>query len=395
MKATAQNLFSEVKKAMFNLKNEEKNGNNKHKRKLGETHVDIETNKNGKDVCVPCKATCHSHRTATSEQGAVTVGEPDNVCMLCSSDKVNFELQLDDYAGNKVCDQLTLQESLHNPSLNSKGTRAMKVNDVVKKLRFTYKPSTTSKSFKVMSHPSCKMKNLVQNKINSNSSGCTWNTPKLLSYTKINTFKTPVTASKKANVSDSSVRTDVSEEKRSVHSNQKLELSELTLYKESNLNMRHYKKTPPLCNCGRRAKLLVASRPGPNQGRHFFSCPHGKSGTAKGCKFFKWEDEPYTKVSSFPDSYNTPVSNLNNLFVAQSLPHTKENRKSTLYRNQRTKSEPVKKKQNFTLTVPLYTNSRLPYETPGIADVGRSVGSRMTPYQITPYIVKTKSVGNR
>ena len=53
------------------------------------------------------------------------------------------------------------------------------------------------------------------------------------------------------------------------------------------------RKTPPLCSCGRRSKRLVASKPGPNQGRSFFACSMGKSESNRrisGCGFFKWED---------------------------------------------------------------------------------------------------------
>ncbi|NWI64497.1 ERI2 exoribonuclease, partial [Todus mexicanus] len=48
--------------------------------------------------------------------------------------------------------------------------------------------------------------------------------------------------------------------------------------------------TPPLCNCGRRAKKLHVSNAGPNHGRAFFCCPVGKQeGRKKGCGYFKWE----------------------------------------------------------------------------------------------------------
>ncbi|NXV77373.1 ERI2 exoribonuclease, partial [Atlantisia rogersi] len=50
------------------------------------------------------------------------------------------------------------------------------------------------------------------------------------------------------------------------------------------------KPTPPLCQCGRRAKHLYVSKAGPNQGRAFFCCPVGKQeGNTKGCGYFKWE----------------------------------------------------------------------------------------------------------
>ncbi|XP_009073790.1 PREDICTED: ERI1 exoribonuclease 2-like, partial [Acanthisitta chloris] len=63
----------------------------------------------------------------------------------------------------------------------------------------------------------------------------------------------------------------------------------------SNLNqsvraVRNGKPTPPLCNCGRRAKKLCVSNAGPNHGRAFFCCPVGKQeGNKKGCGYFKWE----------------------------------------------------------------------------------------------------------
>nr|XP_048723446.1 ERI1 exoribonuclease 2 isoform X2 [Caretta caretta] len=50
------------------------------------------------------------------------------------------------------------------------------------------------------------------------------------------------------------------------------------------------KLTPPLCNCGRRAKRLNVSSAGPNHGKVFYSCPAGKHERKKrGCGYFKWE----------------------------------------------------------------------------------------------------------
>ncbi|NXL44665.1 ERI2 exoribonuclease, partial [Podilymbus podiceps] len=50
------------------------------------------------------------------------------------------------------------------------------------------------------------------------------------------------------------------------------------------------KPTPPLCNCGRRAKKLHVSNAGPNHGKAFFCCPVGKhESRKKGCGYFKWE----------------------------------------------------------------------------------------------------------
>lgn len=48
--------------------------------------------------------------------------------------------------------------------------------------------------------------------------------------------------------------------------------------------------TPPLCQCGRRARRLNVSNGGPNHGKAFYSCPVGKQeGNRKGCGYFKWE----------------------------------------------------------------------------------------------------------
>ncbi|NXA76936.1 ERI2 exoribonuclease, partial [Thryothorus ludovicianus] len=59
---------------------------------------------------------------------------------------------------------------------------------------------------------------------------------------------------------------------------------------ESVRAVRNGKSTPPLCNCGRRAKKLSVSNAGPNHGRAFFCCPVGKpSGNKKSCGYFKWE----------------------------------------------------------------------------------------------------------
>ncbi|NWW41854.1 ERI2 exoribonuclease, partial [Panurus biarmicus] len=59
---------------------------------------------------------------------------------------------------------------------------------------------------------------------------------------------------------------------------------------ESVRAVRNGKSTPPLCNCGRRAKKLSVSNAGPNHGRAFFCCPVGKQeGNKRSCGYFKWE----------------------------------------------------------------------------------------------------------
>ncbi|NXM78675.1 ERI2 exoribonuclease, partial [Serilophus lunatus] len=63
--------------------------------------------------------------------------------------------------------------------------------------------------------------------------------------------------------------------------------------------VRSGKPTPPLCNCGRRAKKLCVSNAGPNHGKAFFCCPVGKQeGNRKGCGYFKWENALLKEKSS-------------------------------------------------------------------------------------------------
>ncbi|NXJ60795.1 ERI2 exoribonuclease, partial [Rostratula benghalensis] len=72
-------------------------------------------------------------------------------------------------------------------------------------------------------------------------------------------------------------------------------VSPAILNSTANLNqsaraLKNGKPTPPLCNCGRRAKKLYVSNAGPNHGKAFFCCPVGKhEGSKKGCGYFKWE----------------------------------------------------------------------------------------------------------
>ncbi|XP_038618731.1 ERI1 exoribonuclease 2 [Tachyglossus aculeatus] len=78
--------------------------------------------------------------------------------------------------------------------------------------------------------------------------------------------------------------------------------------------------TPPLCNCGRRAKRLIVSNNGPNHGKAFYSCPVGKSkGNGKSCSYFKWEntlqkDRANSSILSLSTnrfSVSSPGTNLN------------------------------------------------------------------------------------
>ena len=46
------------------------------------------------------------------------------------------------------------------------------------------------------------------------------------------------------------------------------------------------KVTPPLCNCGKRAKRKLVTNPGPNEGKPFYVCPQGRGSD---CGYFRWE----------------------------------------------------------------------------------------------------------
>ncbi|XP_010178540.1 PREDICTED: ERI1 exoribonuclease 2, partial [Mesitornis unicolor] len=80
------------------------------------------------------------------------------------------------------------------------------------------------------------------------------------------------------------------------------------------------KPTPPLCNCGRRAKKLYVSNAGPNHGKAFFCCPVSKhEGSKKGCGYFKWEhvllrgkSNGLTPNADASTSLGTYASNLGN-----------------------------------------------------------------------------------
>ena len=81
------------------------------------------------------------------------------------------------------------------------------------------------------------------------------------------------------------------------------------------------KRTPPMCECGRRTHRKLVQSPGPNQGRAFYCCPSGRrkasspfdnitkgfGGSKKqGCAFFKWETatkDPNLTVTSMTGSF--------------------------------------------------------------------------------------------
>ncbi len=66
------------------------------------------------------------------------------------------------------------------------------------------------------------------------------------------------------------------------------------------------KVTPPLCNCGKRARRKLVSNPGPNEGKPFYACPRGRgSDGGKGCGFFRWEQSAVSSPNSTCSSLHT------------------------------------------------------------------------------------------
>ncbi|NWX95540.1 ERI2 exoribonuclease, partial [Nothoprocta ornata] len=86
------------------------------------------------------------------------------------------------------------------------------------------------------------------------------------------------------------------------------------------------KITPPLCNCGRRAKRLYVSNSGPNHGKPFFCCPVGKhEGKRQGCGYFKWEYAFLKEKSSDVPPVNT--NTLTSLRLSSSTSGNSSNKK--------------------------------------------------------------------
>ena len=80
------------------------------------------------------------------------------------------------------------------------------------------------------------------------------------------------------------------------------------------------KRTPPMCECGKRACRKAVQTPGPNAGRFFFCCPTGKRnnhpGKKAGCHFFKWETPSSSNITPvvsggrrFSSGLRTPTNN--------------------------------------------------------------------------------------
>ncbi|NXK92427.1 ERI2 exoribonuclease, partial [Formicarius rufipectus] len=94
--------------------------------------------------------------------------------------------------------------------------------------------------------------------------------------------------------------------------------------------VRNGKLTPPLCNCGRRAKKLCVSNAGPNHGKAFFCCPVGKQDSKrKGCGYFKWE---YALLKGKPSGLTLNADALTSLGTVSSNLGSSSNKNSLCLR---------------------------------------------------------------
>lgn len=66
----------------------------------------------------------------------------------------------------------------------------------------------------------------------------------------------------------------------------KATLTPLSSNREPLMKLNGGKVTPPLCNCGKRAKRKLVTSPGPNEGKPFYVCPRGRGSD---CGYFRWE----------------------------------------------------------------------------------------------------------
>ena len=80
----------------------------------------------------------------------------------------------------------------------------------------------------------------------------------------------------------------------------------LTSSREPLMTLNGGKVTPPLCNCGKRAKRKLVTNPGPNEGKPFYVCPQGRGSN---CGYFRWEcsspysTSPQSRTAKSPSSF--------------------------------------------------------------------------------------------
>ena len=79
----------------------------------------------------------------------------------------------------------------------------------------------------------------------------------------------------------------------------------LTSSREPLMTLNGGKVTPPLCNCGKRAKRKLVTNPGPNEGKPFYVCPQGRGSN---CGYFRWECSSPCSTSPQSRSAKSPFS---------------------------------------------------------------------------------------
>ena len=83
-------------------------------------------------------------------------------------------------------------------------------------------------------------------------------------------------------------------------------LTPSTSSREPLMTLNGGKITPPLCNCGKRAKRKLVTNPGPNEGKPFYVCPQGRGSN---CGYFRWEcsspcsTSPQSRTAKSPSSF--------------------------------------------------------------------------------------------
>ncbi|XP_042873643.1 ERI1 exoribonuclease 2-like [Penaeus japonicus] len=365
MKATAQKIFNQVTAIGKRKSDSDQESGMKRKQVAKEVlpvHQETACGKQLQISAVACKGRSSSVHTDASLQRYTESG----------SDAISFDLGFQDIVSGTGSEFEQVEQREEKSPLQEVENYQNKSN----------KDSSTSKGmFKVPNLALCKIKSFISNTsktssiVHSKTPKQPSSTPKLLNYTNT---ETPVTCNNQR-------RYGLSDMSTSYIQNSSLNRSE---FNDSLSKVQGFKKTPPLCECGRRAKLLLVSKPGPNQGRHFFSCPNGKSNLKRCCTFFKWEDEPYVKASPKGNSFRTPVVNLNSHLLSKTLPLNRSSQKQKTLGIRRVYSEVTHNKR-------CYAGSTKSGEgSSSTASVYHSENSANISVQITPYIVKSKQMCN-
>ncbi|XP_037787966.1 ERI1 exoribonuclease 2-like [Penaeus monodon] len=363
MKAAAQKIFNQVT-AIGKRKSDgnQENTGLKRKQKTQDLVPVPEETANGKQL-QNSSVVYQGHSSSVLAGGGVQSSKEKN------SGAISFDLGFQDImndTGNEF------------EKIEHCGNRSFVSEDKNDKNNSNQDSSSSNGVFKVPNLALCKIKSLISNTSktssinNSKTPKQPSGTPKLLNYTS---FETPVSC-------NNNRREGLSDMSTNCIQNSELNRSELNV---SLSDVQGFKKTPPLCECGRRAKLLLVSKPGPNQGRHFFSCPNGKSSLKRCCTFFKWENEPYIKSSPKGNSFRTPFANLNNHLLSKTLPLHRSMHKQKTLGIRRVYSEATHNKRYYTQRAKFGegTSADSAYHNENSANVS---------VQITPYIVKTKQM---